>query len=146
MTNAQILQFVLGIVASGAFGAVVVALFNRGKTKAETEQIASNVYKTLNADLLAQLKDAKEELGKLNVRIEHMEEKDEAKELELLAKNKRIGELERRVDDLESELRKYKTLDESIDIVKDTLHVKIDEAAEQVKSNIKQENDKPTNA
>ena len=145
MNTAQILQFILGIAASGGLGAGIVAFSNRGKNKAETEQIATNVYKGLNADLLQQLKDTRQEafqlrldIKTLNERLSKMEELDEEKDRELKSKNERIIELERRVDELEAELGKHKTVEEVIDIATDTIHAKVDEVRTEIKSNMKQ--------
>jgi len=144
MNTAQIIQFIVGIAASGGLGAVIVAVSNRGKNQAETEQIATNVYKGLNSDLLQQLKDTRAEafqlrldIKTLNERLSKMEELDEEKDRELKSKNERIIELERRVDELEAELGKHKTTDEIIDIAKDTIHGKIEEAAQKLKIDIK---------
>jgi len=133
-----ILQFVLGTGFATVVSALVVYFSNKGKNSAETEQIATNVYKGLNTDLLQQLKDSRLESAQLRTdikglseRLNQMEERDEEKERELIIKNARIIELERRVSELEEQL---KHASEKVSQAVDTFTSKAAEAGDIIKN------------
>lgn len=151
MTTSTLILLATGILGSSLLTAFVVGWFGRNKNNAETEQIAANVYRSLNQDLLKQLKDAKEQYER------EIEETKKEYELRLADKEKifeenlatikkqyetKIKEItndfEERIKSLEADLAKYKKVDEIIDVATTAGHEKLNELSETLKNNIKQ--------
>ena len=139
-----------GILGSSLLTAFVVGWFGRNKNNAETEQIAANVYRSLNQDLLKQLKDAKEQYEK------EIEETKKEYEIRLANKEKIFEEnlaaikksyedkiksltndFEKRINILETDLAKYKNIDDVIDIATVAGHEKLNELSDTIKNNMK---------
>lgn len=127
--NGQVIQLIGGMVSAG-IGGVIVWLANKNKTNAETEAIASQTYRNLNQDLLLQRQQQKDEFSRqldnerqdFIVQLETLKNKYEQQIAQIISdntksveeKNKRIKDLEDRVDILEAELERYHQIENKV--------------------------------
>lgn len=130
-----------GFLAVGGIGSYYGYKSLKAKRSAEAQKINAEVVVTF-ADgwqkYAEKLEKRMEEMeGRYEKRIVDLErlieDKDKAHAKVVIDKDKRIDELEARVNELENQLAHYQGKDAQIDTVRDTLHHSVDENMETLK-------------
>lgn len=146
---------IIGAGAIGVLTTILGILAMKRKTNAETENLEIEGETNIGeawAKYAAQMKKDKDEIrnefsGQMQKMQElHTKEIDaikkefelrlKEKDVESKKKDERITVLEKQVGDLQMEVAKYKNLDSTLDNAKIDMHLKVDEAAHQLKENI----------
>lgn len=127
-------------VAGGAYGYFALKA-SKPKTQAEADKLNAESVVTIADGWQKLYKEVLERMDTMEKRYEKrisdleqlIKEKDEAHALVVAQKDRRIDELEKRVSDLETELDKYKGLDQKVDDVKSGLHHDVEDRLEGIK-------------
>lgn len=127
-------------VAGGAYGYFALKA-SKPKTQAEADKLNAESVVTIADGWQKLYKEVLERMDTMEKRYEKrisdleqlIRDKDEAHAKVVIEKDKRIDELEKRVGDLETELEKYKGLDQKVDDVKNGLHHDVEDRLEGIK-------------
>lgn len=143
--NKDTIVILISVLSTPVLGALVAQYFGRKKTKEEVKNL--NITGEINLGdswqkyALQQQKDKEELRKEFTEKIESLRN-DHNKEIEIMraefneitdAKNIRIKILEDRVQELETEVNKYKNINNTIDLVTETIHNSVSSASEQIK-------------
>lgn len=136
-----ILPVVLALLTGGGLTGYFVYRGNKPKTEAEAKRINADVIVTFADGWEKYAKTMENRMSEMEIRYEKrisdleklIEDKDKAHAKVVLEKDRRIDELEDRVNYLEEELERYQRAESKVEIVKENLHQSVDENLDQMK-------------
>ncbi len=144
MTTAEIVQNVGGVLASGTVGAIIIAIANRWKTKAEADSGFADTYlkvkDSLNKDVdIISARFEKQIAGIVGGYEEQLKKKDiiiNQQRTLIDDQNDRILVLEKKVHDLEVQVEAAKTLPKAVEEAREIMHHTVDVVADKINPEI----------